>query len=61
MTVTAEAGAAPAGTIVRARLPAPRVYSHQDGFEFVSSSAPILRIDGPESTIHASQGVDAFR
>jgi transglutaminase-like putative cysteine protease len=51
MTVTAEAGAAPAGEIVRAWLPVPRLYPYQSGFELVSAAPAAAGIEGPESPI----------
>jgi hypothetical protein len=53
MTVTASAGAAPTGEIVRAWLPIPRLYPYQNGFELVSATPAAQGIDGPESPIRA--------
>ncbi len=53
MTVTAEAGAAPAGETIRAWLPIPREYPFQTGFELLSASPPVKHIDDPQSSIRS--------
>jgi transglutaminase-like putative cysteine protease len=53
MTVTAHAGAAPAGEIVRAWLPIPRQYPFQNEFELVSASPSAISIDRPDSSIRS--------
>jgi transglutaminase-like putative cysteine protease len=54
MTVTANADAAPAGETVRAWLPIPREYPFQTGFELVSASPAVKRVDDRLSPIRAA-------
>ena len=51
MTVTAAAGAVPAGEIVRAWLPLPRPYPYQNGFKLVSATPAARHVDDLESPI----------
>ena len=53
MTVTAKAGAAPEGEIVRAWLPIPRSYPFQTDFKLLKTSSPPQHIDGERSQIRA--------
>lgn len=53
MTVTAKAGAAPDGELIRAWLPIPRAYPFQHGFELLSSSSPVRHMDDEQSPIRA--------
>ena len=53
MTVTASKDAAPAGETIRAWIPIPRDYPFQNGFELLSSSSPVKRIDDKDSPIRA--------
>lgn len=53
MTVTADADAAPAGEIIRAWLPIPRLYPYQKDFKIISSSPTIKQIAPAESSIRS--------
>ena len=53
MTVTAKAGAAPEGEIVRAWLPIPRSYPFQTDFKLLKTSSPPRRLDDERSPIRA--------
>lgn len=53
MTVTAKAGAAPAGETISAWLPIPREYPFQTDFKLLKTSSPLKHIDGAESPIRA--------
>lgn len=53
MTVTAEPSAAPAGQIIRAWIPIPRVYPFQDQFELTAASPAGRQIDDPRSPIRS--------
>ena len=53
MTVTVEAGAAPAGETVRAWLPIPRSYPYQNGFKLISTVPTANRVDASESPIRS--------
>jgi transglutaminase-like putative cysteine protease len=53
MTVKAAANAAPAGEVIRAWLPIPRRYPFQGGFELLSSSAPVARLDDENSPVRS--------
>jgi transglutaminase-like putative cysteine protease len=64
MTVSAEAGAAPPGSVVRAWLPIPRDYPYQGGFKLLSSFPAGAQIDAADSPIrsaHLKQLVDFNR
>lgn len=54
MAVTAQAGAAPPGEIIRAWLPIPRQYRFQDGFEILSASPAIKQMDDEQSPIRCA-------
>jgi len=54
MTVTAKANAAAAGETLRAWLPIPREYPFQTGFEVLSSTPAIERLDDSLSPIRAA-------
>lgn len=54
MTVKAEAGAAPAGAVVRAWLPIPRDYPYQGDFKLLSSSPAGAQVDGPDNPIRCA-------
>jgi transglutaminase-like putative cysteine protease len=54
MTVTAEAGAAPAGQVVRAWLPIPRTYPYQTDFEIIAGSPPVKEIAPADSPIRSA-------
>ena len=54
MTVTAEADAAAAGETIRAWIPIPREYPFQTGFELVSASPAVKRLDDRHSPIRAA-------
>ena len=53
MTITANAGAAPAGQLIRAWMPVPRAYPFQKDFEFVTSSTAPHEINDLASPIRA--------
>lgn len=53
MTVTADADVAPAGQIIRAWLPIPRMYPYQTNFELISSSPPAKEIAPGDSPIRS--------
>lgn len=54
MTVTAQAGAAPAGEIIRAWLPVPRHYPFQTDFELRSASPAVKQLNSRDSRIRAA-------
>lgn len=54
MTVTLKADAVPAGETVKAWLPIPRSFPHQQGFTILSSSSPVKSVDGEESPIRSA-------
>ncbi len=54
MTVTADAGAAPAGTTVRAWLPVPRVFPHQKDFQLIESTPEVKSIADGLSPIRSA-------
>ena len=54
MTVTAKAGAAPAGETVRAWIPVPRRYPFQTDFQVVSASPPLKQLDDEQSPIRSA-------
>jgi transglutaminase-like putative cysteine protease len=54
MTVTADRDAAPAGEIIRAWLPIPRLYPFQDEFKLVSSSPSVKRLASETSPIRSA-------
>jgi transglutaminase-like putative cysteine protease len=54
MTVTVDADAAPAGQIVRAWLPIPRVYPYQGYFEVVTSTPTVKEIAPEDSSIRSA-------
>jgi transglutaminase-like putative cysteine protease len=53
MTVTVDAGAAPAGQTVRAWLPVPRTYPYQNGFELISTSPSVFQLAPETSAIRS--------
>jgi len=53
MTVTAKAGAAPPGEIIRAWLPVPRAYPFQTDFELLKTSSPIKHLEPDTSAIRS--------
>ena len=53
MTVTAKAGAAPAGEVIRAWLPIPRQYPFQNDFQLLESSSAPKRVADELSPIRA--------
>jgi transglutaminase-like putative cysteine protease len=53
MKVTAEAGAAPAGEVIRAWLPIPRDNAFQSGFDLISSSPTVKHVDVKDSPIRS--------
>jgi transglutaminase-like putative cysteine protease len=54
MTVTAKAGLAAGEGVIRAWLPVPREYPFQGGFEMISASPAITRLDSAKSPIRAA-------
>ncbi len=54
MTVTADADTVPAGQIIRAWLPLPRMYPYQTNFQFISSSPTAKEIEPGDSPIRSA-------
>ena len=54
MTVTLKPDAAPAGETVKAWVPIPRSFPHQQEFKILSSSSPVKNVDGEESAIRSA-------
>jgi transglutaminase-like putative cysteine protease len=54
MRVSADSGAVPPGTTVRAWLPVPRTYDHQRDFSLTSSSSPVRALSSEESPIRSA-------
>ena len=54
MKVSADSGAVPPGSPIRAWLPIPRKYGHQGGFAVASSSSPAVSIAGETSPIRSA-------
>ena len=54
MTVTASREAAPAGEIIRAWLPIPRLLPYQNEFNLVGNSSPIVNLAPEESPIRSA-------
>lgn len=61
MLVTLKADAAPAGTTVRAWLPIPRAFPHQQDFKLVSSSSPVKHVDAETSPLRSAYLEQALR
>ena len=54
MKVSADSGAVPPGSPIRAWLPIPRKYDHQGEFAVTSSSSPVVSIAGETSPIRSA-------
>jgi transglutaminase-like putative cysteine protease len=61
MTVSANAGAAPNGEIIRAWLPIPRHYPFQTDFNLISASSPPKNIDDESSSVRSLYLEEAAR